>query len=131
MKAIKTRISLFSADPDSLTSFYTNLLGFRLVVKIDRPGEYGTSVEIAPGYKIWIARHSEVDGKSKDPFRIMISIFVDDIQAYFEAVRSFNSSLIIDEPVLVCSEIANEERWAGSFFDVDGNCVQLMQMTGK
>jgi hypothetical protein len=131
MKAIKTRISLFSENPEKLAQFYTQVLGFKLVVKIDRENDFGFSIEIAPGYKLWIAKHSEVHGKSLDPFRIIISIFVDDIQAFFDAVKKFNPNLINDEPIITCEGIAGEERWAGSFFDIEGNCVQMMQLTGN
>lgn len=131
MKAIKTRISLFTENPDRLADFYINVLKFKLTVKIDKPGDYGYGIEIAPGYKLWIAKHSEVTGKNKDHFRIMISVFVDDIQAYFAAVKNFDTSLIVEEPLLVCSDVPGEERWAGSFLDIDGNCVQLMEMTGN
>lgn len=131
MKAIKTRISLFSANPDSLAEFYTKILQFKLIVKVDNPEDYGYSIELAPGYKLWIARHSEVIGQNKDPFRIMISIFVDDINAYFEAVKKFDPKLIIEEPILLCSNSPGEERLAGSFLDIEGNCIQMMEMTGK
>lgn len=131
MHAIKTRISLFSANPESLATFYTEVLAFKLIMKIEKKDDLGFAVEIAPGYKLWIAQHSEVHGTNADPFRIMISIFVDDINAYFDAVRKYNADLINEAPILVCSDSPGEERWAGSFFDVEGNCVQMMQMTGR
>lgn len=131
MKAIKTRVSLFSEIPEELAEFYTQVLGFKLIAQIDRKEDFGFSIEIASGYKLWIAKHSEVHGENLDPFRIIISIFVDDINSYFDAVRKFDPSLINDEPVITCSGISGEERWAGSFFDTEGNCIQLMQMTGN
>jgi hypothetical protein len=72
-----------------------------------------------------------VSGKNSDPYRHIISLYVDDIQEYNNAVRNFNNLLINDEPALMCVAIPGEERWAGSFSDVEGNCVQMMQMTGK
>jgi hypothetical protein len=131
MKTIKYRISLFSEKPDALMKFYTEILRYKLVVSVDREDDYGFGIEIAPGYKLWVARHSEVHGKNKDSFRHMLSLYVDDIKIYFAAVKQFDPALIIEEPVLTCVGIPGEERWAGSFYDVDGNCVQMMQMTGN
>jgi predicted enzyme related to lactoylglutathione lyase len=131
MKAIKSRISIFSENPKELADFYKTVLEFSVVAEVTKKDDFGFSLEIAPGYKLWIAEHSKVDGKNSDPFRIIISIFVDDINSYFKAVRQFDSNLINEEPLLVCSDAPGEERWAGSFFDTEGNCIQMMQMTGK
>lgn len=131
MTVKKYRIALFSENPDTLFSFYTKILGLTPVVKVDRDDDYGYGIEAAPGYKLWIARHSKVRGKSVESFRIMLSLYVDDINSYFERVRQFDKDLIIKEPILTCSNIVGEERWAGAFLDPDGNCLQIMQMTGN
>lgn len=131
MQVRKYRISIFSANPENLMKFYTVVLGFKLLVSVDRADDYGFGIEVAPGYKLWIAKHSEVRGKSTEPFRHMLSLYVDDIQAYFDAVRRHDAELIVEDPTLTCSNIPGEERWAGSFLDPDGNCVQVMAMTGK
>lgn len=128
MRAIKSRISIFSDNPDELSEFYTKILGFKLCIKIDKKDDYGFSIEIAPGYKIWIAKHSQIYGKNTDPFRLIISIYVDNIHSYFDTIAKYNPELINEEPILVCRDIKSETRWAGSFFDTDGNCIQMMQM---
>jgi predicted enzyme related to lactoylglutathione lyase len=131
MKVSKYRIALFSNDPDRLADFYIRVLAFIQTVKVDRPGEYGFGIEAAPGYKLWIAKHSEINGLSKEPFRVMLSFYVDDIEKYFERVVKTESSTIIEAPTLTCQGISGEERIVGAFLDPDGNCVQMMQMTGN
>ncbi len=131
MKVIKFRYTLFSENPDKLADFYTRVLKFKQVVKVDRIGEYGYGIEACSGYKIWIAKHSKIKGKNKDPFRLILSFYVDNIADYFNAVKSEKSYTIIEEPNLTCVEIPNEERLVGAFLDIDGNCVQMMQLTGK
>lgn len=131
MKVIKFRYTLFSENPDKLADFYTKVLKFKQVVKVDRAGEYGYGIEACKGYKIWIAKHSEITGINKDPFRLILSFYVDNIADYFSAVKSEVHYTIIEEPNLTCVGIPNEERLVGSFLDTDGNCIQMMQMTGN
>ncbi len=131
MKATKYRIALFSEDPDKLASFYTKTLEFKQVIKVDNSDDYGYGIEISKGYKLWIARHSEVKGKNTDPSRIIISLYVDNIYDYFSAIKLNPDSKIIEEPTLTCQNIHGEERFVGAFLDPDGNCIQLMQLTGN
>ena len=128
MKVSKYRIALFSENPDVLVKFYTDILGFKEIVKVNRTGEYGYGIEVTPGYKLWIAKHSEICGFSKEPFRVMLSLYVDDIRAYFERIIKTKQITIIEAPTLSCQEISGEERLIGSFLDPDGNCIQMMQM---
>lgn len=130
MKALKYRIALFSEDPDKLAKFYTDILGFKQIIKIDKEDDYGYSIEVAKGYKLWIAKHSKVKGVNKDPHRIMLSFYVDNINAYFSAIKSKSQVKILEEPTLTCEGIKGEERLVGAFLDPDGNCIQLMQLTG-
>lgn len=131
MKVIKYRIALFSENPDNLAKFYISTLGFKQVVKVDRPGEYGYGIEATPGYKLWIAKHSEIKGKAKENFRILLSFYVDDIQAYFKKATENENVTLVESPTLTCQGIVGEERLVGAFLDPDGNCVQMMQMTGN
>lgn len=127
MKILKYRFAIHSENPDALAKFYIEVLGFKQTVKVEREDEYGYGIEATPGYKLWIAKHSEVKGKSSDPFRILLSFYVDDIQSYFNSVLKFNNELIIEEPKLYCANIKGEERFVCAFLDPDGNCIQLMQ----
>ena len=69
-----------------------------------------------------IGRHSEVSGPSKDPFRFMPHLGVDDIHA--EARRLTEAGVeFIRRP--------EQESWGGwvaTFKDPDGNVLQLLQL---
>lgn len=130
MNATKYRIALFSDNPDKLADFYINVLKFKQVIKVDTTDDYGFSIEVASGYKLWVGRHSEISGKNTNPLRIMISIYVDNINEYFEAIKQHSDVRIINNPNLNCVGIKGEERYVGAFLDPDGNCIQLMQITG-
>jgi len=131
MKTSKYRVSIFSENPDRLKEFYTNVLMFKETVKVDRPGEYGFGIEVAKGYKLWIARHSEVKDKSNEKFRIMLSFYVDDIKGYFDKVIKESKVEILESPTLACVGIKGEERIICSFLDPDSNLIQMVQLTGK
>jgi predicted enzyme related to lactoylglutathione lyase len=128
MKILKYRFALHSENPDTLAKFYIEILDFKLTVKVDRKDEYGFGIEAAPGYKLWIAKHSKIKGKSKDKFRILISFYVDNVKEYFEKVKAYDSSLIIEKPTEYCKEVPGEERLVCAFHDPDGNSIQMMQL---
>jgi len=69
-----------------------------------------------------IGRHNEVSGMSKDPFRFMPHLGVDDIHS--EAKRLAAAGVeFIREP--------EQEAWGGwvaTFKDPDGNVLQLLQL---
>ncbi|MEI6462303.1 MAG: VOC family protein [bacterium] len=128
MKIFKYRVAIFSKDPDRLANFYINYLGFKLIIKIDSNDDYGYSLELSKGYKIWIARHSQIKSNNKDSFRIMLSLYVDNISAFFNSIMKSKHIAIIEEPKTACKGILGEERLVGSFLDPDGNCIQLMEL---
>ena len=127
----KYRVSIFSENPDRLKEFYVNVLMFKETIKVDRPGEYGYGIEVAKGYKLWVAIHSEVKGKSNEKFRIMLSFYVDDIKSYFDRIIKESKVKILESPTLACVGIKGEERIICSFLDPDGNLIQMVQFTGK
>ncbi len=128
MAILKYRMSIFSGDPDRLAEFYIYILGLKLIHKIDKVNDYGYSLEASPGYKIWIARHSKVSGKSKEGYRIILTLYIDNLLEIYDKIISFDEKLVIEKPTEYCQDIPGEERTVCSFSDPDGNCVQLMQL---
>ena len=74
------------------------------------------------GIRFNIGCHSDVVGQSKDPFRFMPHLGVDDIQT--EAKRLADAGVeFIRQP--------EQETWGGwvaTFKDPDGNVLQMMQL---
>ena len=69
-----------------------------------------------------VGRHGEVAGRSKDPFRFMPHLGVDDIHA--EALRLTEAGVEFIRP-------PEQESWGGwvaTFKDPDGNVLQLLQL---
>ncbi len=69
-----------------------------------------------------IGRHSEVSGRSRDPFRFMPHLGVEDIHAEVKRLAAAGVEFI-REP--------EQETWGGwvaTFKDPDGNLLQLLQL---
>jgi predicted enzyme related to lactoylglutathione lyase len=74
------------------------------------------------GVRLSVSVHDRVVGTSKDPFRIMINLAVDDLRAAHARLTSAG---------VVCTRPPEAEEWGGlvaSFLDPDGNLVQLLQL---
>lgn len=119
------RLFIFSEDPDKLVAFYRDVLDMKILSKLDLPDDYGYSVEVAPNYTLWIAKHSEVKGKSTETVRTMLNIYCDEIEKYYQKVKDSGIE-IRQEPILGVKFNPNEERYIFTFHDPDGNCVQMM-----
>lgn len=119
------RLFIFSEDPDKLVAFYRDVLDMKILSKLDLPDDYGYSVEVAPNYTLWIAKHSEVNGKSTETVRTMLNIYCDEIEKYYQKVKDSGVE-IRQEPILGVKFNPNEERYIFTFHDPDGNCVQMM-----
>ena len=74
------------------------------------------------GVRLSVSVHDRVTGTSKDPFRIMINLAVDDVRAVHARLTSAG---------VVFVRTPETEDWGGqvaSFLDPDGNLLQLFQM---
>ena len=74
------------------------------------------------GVRLSVSVHDRVTGTSKDPFRIMINLAVDDVRAAHARLTS--AGVVFVRP-------PETEDWGGqvaSFLDPDGNHVQLFQL---
>ncbi|MBI2965365.1 MAG: VOC family protein [Chloroflexi bacterium] len=108
-------VVIFTDDPRTMTEFYRDVLG--LIPHSMRPD----GVQFKWGeMRLTINPHSEVHGKTTEPFRIMINLTVGDIHAVAERLRARGVSFI-REP--------DRERWGwlATFHDPDGNTLQLLQ----
>jgi len=74
------------------------------------------------GVRLSVGVHDRVEGKSRDPLRIMVNLAVDDI-------RAVHARLAGDG--VVFTRAPEAEDWGGqvaTFLDPDGNVLQLMQL---
>jgi predicted enzyme related to lactoylglutathione lyase len=123
---------IFSPDPDNLVKFYTEVLGCNIVKKLEYALDYGYTIELSPGgMKIWLAKHSDVKGKNKDPYRHIINFYTDTINYYLEKARTYSGVTIVAEPFSMGDIVPGETRWACTLLDPEDNCIQLMGKLGS
>jgi len=120
---------LFSEDPDTLLPFYTECLGFHCANKLSYPEDYGYALQISPDERnIWLAKHSGVTGMNKDPYRTILNLAVDSVQAYFDKAIAYPGVKIVAEPFLMNTKNLDDTsgRSVATIFDPEGNCIQFM-----
>ena len=115
MKVNSFLINVTSEDPARLTAFYADVVG---LAKNPAIGESGFD---AGGASFLIDGHSETKGAAKEPQRVLINFFVDDLKAEQDRLEEQGVKFI---------RSAGREEWGGvisTFLDPDGNYCQLIE----
>jgi len=123
----KFKVFLFTEDADKLVTFYTDLLGFKKISELKLPMDYGYMVEAAPGYEIWIANHSKVNGKSKDSYRICINFYTPDLDELYKKLQETPEITVITKLQSMKKWNPDSDRRVFTILDPDGNMLQFME----
>ena len=103
---------------EAMTRFYGETLGLRRVDKFRDP-----VFEAAGGF-IRLLDHSEISGPTREPARMQINLFVDEVGSEYERVMSA-------DPTVRVHRRPERESWGGevaTLLDPDGNFVQLLEL---
>ncbi len=119
------RILIFSENPDKLMQFYRDILGLELEKKLDIPNDYGYMFQVNKDMKIWIGRHSEVHGSSKEPDRMIHNLFTDEVQSWYKKVRDAGMN-IVKKPELTPFATKDNPVYVCTWDDPEGNRWQFM-----
>ncbi len=120
-----TCILIWSENPDELMKFYRDILKLKINEKVDIPNDYGYEFQLTPTTQLWIGKHSDVNGISKEPVRIMHNLYANDVQKWFETVKNAGCT-ILSEPVKVPFYLDSKPWYVCTFLDPEGNCWQFM-----
>jgi predicted enzyme related to lactoylglutathione lyase len=115
MNVNSTVINVTSEHPERLMAFYRDVVGLKL-----NP-DFGEAAFDAGGTPFLIDGHSETKGSTKEPQRVLINFFVDDLAADQSRLETQGVKFI---------RTAGREPWGGvisTFVDPDGNYCQLME----
>jgi len=113
MNVTSFNIILHSEDRERLYAFYRDVVG---LTENDRHDGFDVA-----GAQILIDGHSEIAGPAKEPARVIVDLFVEDIAA--EQAR-------LEAQGVVFTRKQGKEFWGGiisTFLDPDGNYVQLLE----
>ena len=113
-------VLLWSEDYIALSDWYKEKLELATIEEIHHPDDTGIGLSVGESY-LWIGKHSEVKGKSKDPYRIMFNISVDSVNSAYNELKAKGVDFIA-EPF----KAPTYDMYFSTFTDLDGNVVQLI-----
>lgn len=116
MKPTSFIVNITSEAPDKLIAFYRDVVGLP-----PNPNIGEAAFEVVPGVSFIVDGHSETKGKTKEPQRVLIDFFVDDLAAEQARLKLKGVKFVREE---------GKEQWGGvisTFLDPDGNYCQLIQ----
>ncbi len=108
-------INVTSKDPARLKDFYANTVGLPL-----NP-DMGEGAMMAGPTPFLVDGHDGVTGPAKEPARMLLDFFVDDLAAEQKRLEAAGVKFI---------RTAGKEEWGGvisTFLDPDGNYCQLIE----
>jgi predicted enzyme related to lactoylglutathione lyase len=112
-------VNLTSEDPKLLTSFYED------IVELPHRDGMGETAFALGDATLIIDGHSDTKGKAKEPQRVLINFFVEDLAS--EQAR-------LEGRGVEFTRKAGKEYWGGvisTFLDPDGNYCQLIEYKGE
>lgn len=115
MKVNNVFVQVSSENPDRLLTFYRDVVG--LPPKPDM-GEHTLDIG---GHALGFDSHSDVRGATKEPARVLLDLFVDDVAA--EQAR-------LEKAGVKFTRTQGREPWGGvisTFLDPDGNYCQIIE----
>ena len=101
----------------AMAHFYRDLLG--IAPRTSKPDFVNFDWN---GVRLTVSVHDRVRGESRDPFRIMVNLAVDDLGAAY--ARLATAGVVFTRP-------PEREEWGGqvaTLLDPDGNVVQLFEL---
>jgi predicted enzyme related to lactoylglutathione lyase len=115
MKVNSTFVNINTEDPQRLMAFYTDVVG---LPKNPNAGDFSVD---AGATTIGFDGHSEVKGATREPARVLVDFFVDDIAAEQKRLEGKGVKFTRSQ---------GREEWGGiisTFADPDGNLLQLIE----
>lgn len=111
-------VLIWTEELSRLLPFYRDVLG----LKPEMESEGFVFFQASSGAQLALGVHSEVRGRSRDPYRVMVDFQVDDCQAEYERLSKQGVEFIRtpgkEDGVIIAT-----------LRDPDGNVLQLFQMT--
>jgi predicted enzyme related to lactoylglutathione lyase len=102
--------------PQALATFYEKVLGKPADMVNNERSFFSWQLG---SVSLYVLEHSEIEGKTKDPGRVMLNFETTQVTADFERIRTLGGS-VIREPYEV------QAGWFATLADPDGNYFQLM-----
>jgi predicted enzyme related to lactoylglutathione lyase len=116
-------LTINSANANELANFYQDKVGVKIKEEYEMgEGARAFEMDTGEGSSFFITAHSEVQGKSKDPMRIVFNFEVDDIDKAIAEVTGKGVKTIAEKYHI------EGYGYVATFEDLDGNHFQLVQV---
>ena len=109
-------VMIGTKQPQALVDFYEKVFGKPADMVDQENGFWGW--QLGSGF-LGVLRHSEMEGKTKDPGRVMINYETPQVKDEFERIKSLGGT-VIHEPYEM------GDGFIATLADPDGNLFQLM-----
>ncbi len=95
MKLIKNGFSvgIWSENYKELAKWYTDILGIEEDLSANMDNDSFVAFQFGECW-FWVGQHSEVKGKSKDPYRIMPEFYVESVLETYEELKQKGVKII-------------------------------------
>ncbi|MBI4312778.1 MAG: VOC family protein [Chloroflexi bacterium] len=110
-------VVLWTEDVERLAGFYRDALG----LQVHSWRATFVAFDMGDGLRLSVGRHDGVRGPSKDPFRVMVNLSVRDIESAHSRLAA-QGIMFLRPP-----EREHWGGWVATFYDPDGNVLQLLQ----
>lgn len=114
-------VGVWSEDYKTLAKWYTDVLGFKVKESAELSNDSYIAFDFGGENWFWVGKHSEVHGKAKDPYRIMIEFYVNSVMDTFKELKEKGVKMIA-EPFAEPTESGN---WCMTIQDLEGNILQF------
>jgi len=114
-------ILIWSQNYRKLADWYIKHLELTPLFELTHPQDTGVAFKIGES-RLFIGQHSLVVGKNIDPHRHMFNLEVNSVSNVYEKLTN-NGVEFLATPFLAPTHF--KEKYFASFFDLDGNIVQL------
>ncbi len=112
-------ICVWSENPKELAKFYSDVLNLPFDKELNLPNDTGIQFKIGETY-FFVGLHDKIQGKAKDPYRIMIGFTVDSVQKTYDEI-SPKGVEFIQKP----TPSPDKTFYVSTALDPEGNIIQF------
>ncbi len=117
-------IMIWSENWKELGEWYTKTFNLEKEMELNLANDTGMTLKVGDGSIVfWIGYHDQVKGKSKDPYRIMIGLHMDDVYQAYEELSAKGVEFIAKPQVSPTNDYD-----VATALDPEGNILQLIHI---
>lgn len=118
-------VTLWSGDYKKLAQWYMDTFDLKIAQEIDIPEDKAIALSMEDGGELylWIGFHDKVEGENKDPYRIMISYYVDDVDKVYEVLKGKGAEIVAEPHMSPTGDLK-----VLTAMDPDRNLIQMFEV---